>query len=127
MSRSLRTLQNQIKKPNSAQIIPGQIQKLKIPTDEQIFDEEEIMFSCHLEPPKKVIWPISESDLSYGIDNINLNFKKECIFNESDDLNLKICSKKITGFVHLNDKQYLENLEITVSSSNGIFYTVYKY
>lgn len=119
-----------LEKPiDNLEILPGQIHKLKIPSNDLILDEEALMFSSHHEPPRKIIWPFSENELTTNInltqsetETASLNFKKECIFNDSDtdDLNIKICSKKISAFVHFNYKIDLEDLEVNISSSNGI-------
>ena len=148
LKKTIISLQNQIKtqekskislkeKFKNLDIIPDEFEIIKTPATNKIFDDEdEIMTSHNIEkPPKKVNWPISKDELCQKINlnesgskTININFKKESIFNENIDLNLKICSKKITSFIELNDENELQDFEIITSCSNGIyFYNIFLY
>ena len=120
------TKSNVLKEENS-KILQGQIKKLKIPTEDLICSEEDISIS-NPKPIKKIIWPIFENELSSEINSIqsetkkiNVLFKKESVFEDKQDFELKACSKKITTLINLDEKIELQQLNISVDCSKGNF------
>ena len=109
----------------SDQVFPGQIEKVKIPNDSEIFDED-MLLSSKPHQTNSIQWRICHNELSTKIHLnesesgfVDLNFKEEYFDNDNDDL-LKITCKKIKVFVHLSEEVDFKNLEITLSCSDGI-------